>query len=381
MLGAHRAHHPRLRRGDRALGIVGTFVDLVRQLPGHAAGRRRHRGPGHGRRHLGEEGPPRGCATSRGTSSTSTATSAPAWPCRTSCGPAPTSCPRPTATVFWWSLYARVRRCGARLPGRAAAVALAARTAARARRAGRGPGRHHGTVGGRGVRRMPVRAGQFFQWRFLDGPGWTRATPTRISAAPDGRTLRFTAAHVGDGSAPARDAAPRHPGARRGPLRPAARRGARPPQGAAHGVGHRHHPDARAARGARPGARRRHRRAPGALAARCRARRRARGARRGPRRPLPRSSRAPACRGRDSWLPAQARHLTDVQALREIVPDIADHDVYVCGSDGWMTAARTAAIDAGVPARRRAPRALLLLTSRPDARARNPPCAASPPGC
>ena len=31
------------------------------------------------------------------------------------------------------------------------------------------------------------------------------------------------------------------------------------------------------------------------------------------------------------------------------MPDIADHDVYVCGSDGWMTAARTAAIDAGVP--------------------------------
>jgi ferredoxin-NADP reductase len=53
--------------------------------------------------------------------------------------------------------------------------------------------------------------------------------------------------------------------------------------------------------------------------------------------------------GRNSWLPAQARHLTDVQALREIVPDIADHDVYICGSDGWMTAARSAATDAGVP--------------------------------
>ena len=39
----------------------------------------------------------------------------------------------------------------------------------------------------------------------------------------------------------------------------------------------------------------------------------------------------------------------DVQALREIVPDVADHDVSLCGSDGWMTAARTAAIEAGVP--------------------------------
>jgi len=52
---------------------------------------------------------------------------------------------------------------------------------------------------------------------------------------------------------------------------------------------------------------------------------------------------------RVSWLPAQARHLTDVQALREVVPDVADHDVYLCGSDGWMSAARAAVIAAGVP--------------------------------
>ena len=32
-----------------------------------------------------------------------------------------------------------------------------------------------------------------------------------------------------------------------------------------------------------------------------------------------------------------------------MVPDIADHDVYLCGSDGWMTAARAAAVGAGVP--------------------------------
>jgi ferredoxin-NADP reductase len=52
---------------------------------------------------------------------------------------------------------------------------------------------------------------------------------------------------------------------------------------------------------------------------------------------------------RNSWLPTQARHLTDVQALREIVPDLEHYDVYICGSDGWMSAARSAAIDAGVP--------------------------------
>src|ERR1035437_3472134 len=54
---------------------------------------------------------------------------------------------------------------------------------------------------GRMLDRLPVRAGQFLQWRFLDGPGFMRAHPYSLSAAPDGRTLRITAAHLGDGSA------------------------------------------------------------------------------------------------------------------------------------------------------------------------------------
>ena len=57
-----------------------------------------------------------------------------------------------TATVFWWSLYVAVRRRGARLPGLAPALALAAFTAARPRRARRGRRRHHGD------RRWPWRA-------------------------------------------------------------------------------------------------------------------------------------------------------------------------------------------------------------------------------
>ena len=44
-------------------------------------------------------------------------------------------------------------------------------------------------------------AGQFFSFRFLGGPGWTRAHPYSLSAAPDGRTLRITVQVVGDGSA------------------------------------------------------------------------------------------------------------------------------------------------------------------------------------
>jgi ferredoxin-NADP reductase len=47
---------------------------------------------------------------------------------------------------------------------------------------------------------MDVEAGQFFTFRFLSGPGWTRAHPYSLSAAPDGRSLRITAKALGDGS-------------------------------------------------------------------------------------------------------------------------------------------------------------------------------------
>ena len=56
---------------------------------------------------------------------------------------------------------------------------------------------------GRRLHRLRVEAGQFFTWRFLGRPGWTRANPYSLSAAPDGRSLRITVQAVGDGSAAA----------------------------------------------------------------------------------------------------------------------------------------------------------------------------------
>jgi predicted ferric reductase len=53
---------------------------------------------------------------------------------------------------------------------------------------------------GRRLDRLPVRAGQFFVFRFLDGAGWTRGNPYSLSAAPDGWSLRITAKALGDGS-------------------------------------------------------------------------------------------------------------------------------------------------------------------------------------
>ena len=98
-------------------------------------------------------------------------------------------------------LYARVPRGRGRLPGGPAPLAVPACATACGVGGGRGTRREHGDRGWAGVEGLDVRGGQFFNWRFLDGPGWTRANPYSLSAALDGRTLRFTAAHVGDGSA------------------------------------------------------------------------------------------------------------------------------------------------------------------------------------
>jgi predicted ferric reductase len=55
-------------------------------------------------------------------------------------------------------------------------------------------------VTGRKLELLRVEAGQFFNWRFLAGPGWSRANPYSLSAAPDGQSLRITVQGVGDGS-------------------------------------------------------------------------------------------------------------------------------------------------------------------------------------
>ncbi|HQW72712.1 MAG TPA: ferredoxin reductase family protein [Ornithinibacter sp.] len=255
------------------------------------------------------------------------------------------------ATVFWWGLWAST--AGAVIIFRVLLPLW--RSFAGSLRVvdvrAEGPDATTVTVAGRSVRRMPVRAGQFFQWRFLDGPGWSRANPYSISAAPDGATLRFTAAHVGDGSR------------RLATLRPGTRVMVEGPYGRLHdgvrtqrkvllmgsGIGI---TPLRAILEDLP-------QGPGDVTVVHRVRSRSEAvladelaglaAARGARYLL---IEGPRITSRASWLPEQARDLSDDQALREIVPDIADHDVYLCGADGWMTAARAAALAAGVPAGR-----------------------------
>jgi len=106
----------------------------------------------------------------------------------------------PWATAYWWTLWAA-----------AAAAVLIFRIALPLVRSWRddlrvvaveADGSHGVTVRVRGGRSAPTaRGGQFFVWRFLDGPGWTRGHPFSLSARPGGRELQLSARIVGDGSA------------------------------------------------------------------------------------------------------------------------------------------------------------------------------------
>ncbi|MCU1695322.1 MAG: Respiratory burst oxidase-like protein [Mycobacterium sp.] len=71
-----------------------------------------------------------------------------------------------------------------------------------------GPGVVSVRMRGRHLDRLNPRSGQFFIWRFLDGPGWTRGNPYTLSDAPDGTHLRVTIQASGQGSARVADLKP-----------------------------------------------------------------------------------------------------------------------------------------------------------------------------
>jgi predicted ferric reductase len=64
-----------------------------------------------------------------------------------------------------------------------------------------GPGVVSLRITGRGLDRLQARAGQFFVWRFLARGRWWTAHPFSLSAAPDGRSLRITVKALGDHTA------------------------------------------------------------------------------------------------------------------------------------------------------------------------------------
>jgi predicted ferric reductase len=252
------------------------------------------------------------------------------------------------ATVYWWSLWIA-----------AAAAILVFRVGLPVYRTLRhdlrvtsvvqeGPGVVSVTMTGRQLHRLPVAAGQFLIWRFLSGPGWTRGHPYSLSAAPTGTTLRITVKDLGDDSRALRNVRPGSRVAIEGPfgrLHPGVRT-RRKVTLLASGIGV---TPLRGLLEALP-------QGPGDVTLVYRASSEQDVVFR---REIEQVASATGARvvfvlghriaDRASWLPQYAAHLSDVEALVRLVPDIAEHDVYVCGAQGWVDAAKDAALEAGVP--------------------------------
>nr|GID87694.1 oxidoreductase [Actinoplanes derwentensis] len=202
-------------------------------------------------------------------------------------------------------------------------------------------------LSGHHLDRLPARAGQFFLWRFLDGPGWTRAHPYTLSSAPSGDLLRITVKDLGDGSS------------RAATLRPGTRVLVEGPYGAltadrhiagrkvlmvAAGVGittMRALLDDLAESGTPITLLYRIRRLGDAV---FRAELDDAARRTGVRVVYLEGAR---CRP-DSWLPAMFAQVSDLAGLRWLVPDVAGHEVFLCGPPDWMAGVRATLREAGV---------------------------------
>jgi predicted ferric reductase len=200
-------------------------------------------------------------------------------------------------------------------------------------------------VTGRNLHRFAVEPGQFFTWRFLGRPGWTRANPYSLSAAPDGRSLRITVQEVGDGSGLVRSLRPASRVLVEGPygrLSPRARTrhkvaligagvGVTPLRALAEGLDYapgdaayleRYHSHPLFARELEQLASER-----GLHVLRLPGRR----------------------RSDDSWLGDGIGPADDLTALTHWVPDIAERDVYVCGPAPWTALVVRTLTAAGLP--------------------------------
>jgi predicted ferric reductase len=248
-------------------------------------------------------------------------------------------------TVFWWSAWALA--AAAVLVWRLG-VPLAVNVRHRLRVAAvvdEGAGVRSVVVTGRRLDAMRAEAGHFFTWRFLDGAGWSRGHPYSLSAAPDGRTLRFTVQDAGDGSRRTRAL---RPGARVIVEGPYGRLTSRPrtrPRLAFIGAGVGVTPLRALAEGLsyRSGEAIYLERFTGTplfareiddLATR---------------RGLQVLRVAGRRRAADSWLGPDVGTASDVAALRYWIPDVADRDVYVCGPEAWTELVRATLTAAGLP--------------------------------
>ncbi|MEO6205114.1 MAG: ferredoxin reductase family protein [Mycobacteriales bacterium] len=254
----------------------------------------------------------------------------------------------PLARVYWWSIYATA--AGAVVLFRVLLPAIRTlRHGIRVTSVVReGPGVATVHMGGRHLHRLPVQAGQFFIFRFLDGPGWSRGNPYSLSASPRTDRIQITAKDLGDGSG------------RLARLRPGTRVLIEGPYGRLTGERRTSSRVAMLACGIgitpmralledlayEPGSATLIYRASSEPDLIFRKALDALAAERGITvHYLP----GHRVKGRASWLPDSARHLTDAAALCQLVPRLHTTDVFVCGPDDWMDAVSAAAVAAGLP--------------------------------
>lgn len=249
------------------------------------------------------------------------------------------------STVYWWSLWTL-----------AAASILTWRVARPLWRSVRhrlrvtsvvpeGDGVVSVYMTGRDLHRLPVEAGQFLSWRFLNRAGWTRGNPYSLSAAPDGRSLRVSVKALGDNSARVHSIRPGTPVLFEGPYGRLTARARTRRRVALIGAGVGVAPLRALAEGLDY--------APGEVAL----------LHRFTERPLYEHELHALARERglevlwlpghrrrdDSWLGDGMGAVDDLTALTYWIPDIADRDVYVCGPEAWTDTIRRVTRAAGLP--------------------------------
>lgn len=257
----------------------------------------------------------------------------------------------PIATAYWWGLYAVALGCV--LVFRVAtplATSLSHRLTV-SHVVTEAPGVVSVYVTGPRLAKMAVAAGQFFVWRFHTGAGWTRGHPLSLSAAPTSGALRITLSTSGDD------------GGRLARLKPGTRVMVEGPYG-------RLTPDMRTRAGLvvigsglgvtplvallQDAAATRRTTRPATFV------RRASSADNQPlqadidRLTASGSVRlldlvGPRSRVGTPWLPQHLGHVPGPEALKLLVPDLMDCDVYLCGVGPWIEAVATDLRAAGVP--------------------------------
>lgn len=106
----------------------------------------------------------------------------------------------PAATVYWWAMWG-VTAAAVVVFRLGMPLAISLRHGIRVSAVvpdGRSGVAVHMT--GRRLDALHARGGQFFVWRFLDGPGWTRGHPFSLATDPAGGELVVSARFVGDGT-------------------------------------------------------------------------------------------------------------------------------------------------------------------------------------